>query len=557
MDFRANNEKPNVVQFRMIDNFKLYMPRNTIRGSIKLEAEKHLRKKFKPGIYSGKTANEISKYMFAFYDLRLNKSVKKISKTHFIHFSLLQYDITSNIHTMFHHKGLTQTGVEFWLSKGPLYRKTIGYLIDKMINQLNSPFNITVPSVEAYILFDECFICSEHAITYSIISNEIHYLNNSHKIKIHPVNSKNFIETLPTSESKEYSLKHNYYVDQTTLDISLRNKYIRGRPFEKDWEKHGKILNSAFKQVFGLSYFEFMLDVTDLLIKTGDLDSNESLPLINKELLIKQIAELFKTDKNKINILFEGLILRKSHFQINSRTIWKYKQPYRINKRPFVEIAQRKTVYLTWSNEMLKERLDRLDLDLIFKNLPPEWTDKAILKSTDLLSNKAGVWFEKLVKDNLNKIGIIGDKIKGKIINTSTLCNSKDVGGFDFLGYSPQSNMIIIIECKYIDPGFEPVSYNDDISDFKKKKQGYLVKFDKKVDWAQVNFDKLKNELSARLSYPIPKSCKTIGAAFFTYVLTFAYAFIEKYPCVSFTEFISNYEKENRWYFDKGIFKIN
>lgn len=55
----------------------------------------------------------------------------------------------------------------------------------------------------------------------------------------------------------------------------------------------------------------------------------------------------------------------------------------------------------------------------------------------------------------------------------------------------------------------------------------------------------------------ITDSCCKIGSAFFTYIKTFAFAFIEEYPCVSFTEFLENYEKKHKWYFKKGLTEIN
>jgi hypothetical protein len=134
--------------------------------------------------------------------------------------------------------------------------------------------------------------------------------------------------------------------------------------------------------------------------------------------------------------------------------------------------------------------------------------------------------------------------------------NCIDVGGFDFLGYSSDDNIIVMVECKFINPGFEPKSYYDDLDSFTNSKNGYLKKMDNKVNWIENNFVELKKELSTRLKISIPDTCSTLGTAFFTYIKTFAFAFIEKYPCVSFTEFLDNYEKQQKWYFKSGLKKM-
>ena len=555
MDFLINNEHPNVVLHFPIAGLLLYTPRKTIRAKVRREAEKHLRKKYLPGQYTEKDANSIVQHMFTFYESRINRLIKKISKADLVYFILFQYDNAAKVHSKFQKGLLTNDEHKYWQANGPMYRRTIGYLLDKIVANFTSPFKNDTPPVEAYCTIDECFICCENANKYSLISNEIHYLNDSYEIIIHPPNSEYFITTRETEKSRAYSINHNYYVEQSTRDISLRTIYIDGIPYERDWIEHGNILNQSFLQAFGLTYHETMFTLSDIIVNTREIKKVEDIPLVDKRKFINEIATHFNADNQKIEFLFEGLILRKAQLKQHTRTIWKYKQPYRINKRPFIELLKGNTLYLTWSNEMLKERLDKLDNDFVFKTIPLEWNNNKILKATDLLSNKVGLWFEGQVKLNLNKLGIIGDKIKDKIIKSSVACDAKPIGGFDFFGYCPNSNMIIIIECKYMDSGFEPRSYFDDLMSFKEPRRGYIVKLDRKVNWALSNLDKIKKELTIRLDYKIPENCNKIGAAFFTYVMTFAFAFIENYPCISFTDFLYNYEKEKIWYFEKGIFE--
>lgn len=344
---------------------------------------------------------------------------------------------------------------------------------------------------------------------------------------------------------------------QSTRDAELRQQYTIGKPYESDWIKHGTFLNDAFIEVFGSSYHQYMFLLSDLIINTKPIDDEKDIPLVRKDEFIEGISNQTQINKTQLNRFFEGLTLSKELLERNRRTFFKFKQDYRVGKRPFLEIQKNGETYLSWSNEMLKERLDFLDNDFVFKTLPAEWNHNPISEAVSKMSNDAGIWFEDQVKENFVKVGVIGDHIKDKFCPGKNSLNCLSVGGFDFLGYSSKENMLILIECKFINPGFEPRSYFDDLSSFKDPKKGYVKKLDNKVEWLAENFNKVKRDLSVRLKIKIPVTCNIIGTAFFTYIKTFAFAFIDKYPCVSFTEFFDNYSKEQTWYLKTGLIEIN
>jgi hypothetical protein len=394
MDFSQNAEHPNIIKKINLDKYHLFIPRATIRETIRFEAEIHLRNQYKPGIYKGQKANEIAKYLFDFYNRQLRQTIKIIAIPYFLYYLLLQYDFAAKIHSLYRTDSLKSNDSKYWTENGPLYRRTIGYMIDEMISCMSCMRENDISPVDAYIALDSIFVYSEHAIKYSIISNEIHYLNDSYKIKIHPPNNLYFITSLSTPQSRKYSIRHNHFVNQSSKDNLLRDKYVIGIPFDRDWIKHGEFLNNSFKGVFDLTYTELMYMVTDIIINTNEIKEVEDIPLVQKDSLINDIAKQTKADKVKLELFFNGLILKKEHFVKNSRLIWKYKQHYRINRRPFIEIQKNNEKYLTWSNEMLKERLNFLDNDFIFKTIPQEWNAKSLIKSTSKISNFTGLWFE-------------------------------------------------------------------------------------------------------------------------------------------------------------------
>ena len=79
------------------------------------------------------------------------------------------------------------------------------------------------------------------------------------------------------------------------------------------------------------------------------------------------------------------------------------------------------------------------------------------------------------------------------------MLNCSIVGGFDFLGYSPTDNIIVLIECKYINTGFEPRSYYDDLIAFTNPKNGFIKKLDTRLNWVIKNFSEIKVELEGSL----------------------------------------------------------
>jgi len=556
MDFQLFNQDgvyPNSIE---IGSFSIFAPNQKSRIDLRFEIENYLREKYKPGVYHGDAANEISQYLFSFYNTEFKKNIKRIDNSFFIYYTLFQSDLASRIHNQFRKNELDQNQIKYWEKNGPLFRRTLSYLLDEMILQFEFPDMPNQPFVNSLIDYDRIFLLSEKAIEYSLISNEIYYLNKSYKVRINPEGSELFIESIKTKQSTHYSQLHEYYVNQTTADSLLRDKYINGKPFEQDWIKHGSYLNDSFKATVGLTYHEFMYMLTSICLNTKPIDSENDIPLVRKDEFLYDLSSQFNITKEQINLFFDGLILRKQHLDLNKRSFRKFKQVYRVGKRPFLEICKSDGTFLTWSNEVLKERLNFLDNDFIFKTIPPEWNNRKISLAVNKISNDAGKWFETQVKYNLLKLGFYGEQIKDKITSKKGGLNCIDVGGFDFLGYSSKDNILIMIECKFINPGFEPKSYYDDLDSFTNPKNGYLKKMDSKVNWIENNFSELKSELSSRLKISIPDSCSTIGTAFFTYIKTFAFAFIEKYPCVSFTEFLDNYERHQKWYFKSGLIKI-
>lgn len=539
-----------------IDGRKIYDPNQNSRVELRHECEDYLRKRYKPGIYKGTEANNISKYLFGFYNSKFIEEIQEMDNDYFVYFTLYQYDLATKINKSFRNNQLTTEASSYWKENGPLYRRTLSYLLEGLISNLeisNNPKNTIIKAFESY---DRLFILSEKAIKNSIISNEIFYLNDSYKLRINPIGSETYIETIETVKSRNYSDLHKTYVEQSTRDINLRNKYISGLPYESDWKKHGKFLNESFKEIFDLDYYEAMYLLSDIIKNSKPIECTNDIPLVNKSNFIDDIISQIGIDKDKVHRFFNGLILSKKDLRKNKRSFIKFKQEYRSNRRPFLQFEKQNTTYLTWSTEMLIERLDFLDNDFIFKNIPSEWRKGGINKAVNYISNDAGRWFEKQVKENLLKVGINGDHIKDKFHTGQESLNCKIIGGLDFLGYSNNDNILILIECKYINSGFEPKTYYNDIVSFTDPKNGYISRLDEKVEWIMDNFIYVKRDLSKRMSISIPDSCNTIGISFFTYVKTFAYAFIDNYPCISLTEFMENYEKEKKWYLKTGIIKI-
>ena len=372
-DFEQFNETPLHHCLIDIDGCLLFSPRKTIRVKIRTEAEISLRNRFKPGLYKNPDkANEILKHLFTFYNEKLNQIIPLIYCKEWLVFLLFQYEQSGHINHQFKNQNLSEENYKYWQNNGPLFRQTSDYLVDKFIENSKDVDDNKLDRYNDLILFDEAWICAENAIEYSSISNLTHMLIPDNTIvEILPEGNDIFLEhnILKDSGFEECSKK---YLQRSNLEINIRDKYINGKSYEHDFEKHMKILDIPLKNYLGYSYSEILYLLTDISINTKSITSPSSIPMVNKKNFYKDLSINESFSINNVERLFAALILKKEDLVKHQREIWNYRQPFRVSKRPFVQIPHKGHDVLLWSDRKLKDYLSLLDLDVTFKNFPTE-----------------------------------------------------------------------------------------------------------------------------------------------------------------------------------------
>jgi hypothetical protein len=240
------------------------------------------------------------------------------------------------------------------------------------------------------------------------------------------------------------------------------------------------------------------------------------------------------------------------------REVWKPKQEYRAFRRAFFEMPHTTGTHLAFSRSMALESLNQLVRGVVFRQFPPEWRSAEVDAAVVNLSQQAGKWFEGIVENRLRGIGIIGFKSIQKQIGqkNDVVKIPSEVGEIDFLGYSQNENLLLIVECKMVQGGLEGKFFRDDIKEFVTSSKSYVKKYSRKVRWLRDNASAVTNALNSTRLYSAPVKPLAIATAVITYYPTIAQYFIDEYPCISLTNLILDYQEKGKWPYALGVYSI-
>lgn len=523
---------------------KIYRPKFSSEILIRHEAQRHLFSRFLPGKYTDpKTINEIIQYQFTFYFEKLNNYIKVIAQEDFLHFLLFQYDQSVKVENLYKDRTLKEDEESKWFEIGPVFRRTIKYLAerstllsgDKLHTHSKKPSlegldNLWISaeeSVKLYMLSDQTFTIFPDSSTLEIIDREIHDY---------------FILSL--SESCDLS-------DAVRVDTEFRDRFI-GKPSDSivlNLTEHQVALGDAFHSTIGLSYLETIGTIHKLI--EGSVPSGDGFPVlfIHKQRAINALVKATGASPVALEKAISGFLITKANMEAEGREVWKPKQEYRAYRRGFFEVWHPSGPHICFSKSMASECLLQLISEVVFKKIPPEWSSEEVSKSAEVLSNKAGSWFEDIVFQNLSNIGIIGLKSQKRGIGQGTfrIAIPPDVGEIDFIGYSHVEKLLVLIECKLVRGVTESKFFRDDISDFITKPKSYLTKFNNKVQWVKDNINDVCTALDSEKIFTNRIEIENFKTAIITHYPNIAQCMIKEHPCVSITNFMLDYEKSKSW----------
>ena len=343
--------------------------------------------------------------------------------------------------------------------------------------------------------------------------------------------------------------------DRVRIDTLHRDRFVPALSYETNHVEHDKVLAASFRDTVGVSYEE-ALGVLKLFIEEAQPpDDGFSVPFIHFEPTVNNLSRLSGYPRESIEQVLAGFSISKTNMESEGREVWKPKQEYRALRRGFFEFPHALGKHLTWSKEMARESAMLLMAGVVFKKLPPEWRSDSVNAALEMLSNQAGKWFEKIVQENLEKVNVLGFiSLKDGIGQThQRIPVPPDVGEIDYLGYAPDENLLVVLECKMVHSGLESKYFRDDISEFVTADTAYAKRFRKKFGWVRTNVPSICQALSSIRDFGSPVNPNRVAAAMITLYPTMASCSIDDFPCVTITELMLGYEANGKWPYENGV----
>lgn len=527
-------------------------PRAEIQTDVAEGARAFVLAKFPPGRLTKKEdISLILNAFFEFYSMRLESVLRKVASHEFMEFVLNQYDLASRAWRQTPDEVSVEAclqGFEFILS-----RRSLKFIAERTAIRQSIPefaptgppnlFRYTEEAIMAGFMLAHLYMTSDKAF---------HILPGEMELRLYGAEAPETSFGIPIgfhlTTSEANTLQDVKFSARLARDRNGRKKYFPTESMNFDFQRQSKTLDPSFVESFGCSYLKFLHILANINIHQP---APGSFPVmfyskegLEREIVLNGIGRGFDTAKT----ILAGFTLTSQKMKEEGRQIRLPNQEHRAFRRGYFEFPHATGIHLIWSAIMAEEALDHLVDGVCFKKLPEEWITPATRAALDVLSNEAGLWFEGHVNQNLRALGISGDRCKGRIVRAGVVINiPPDVGQFDFLGYSASENLLIVVESKMVEVGFEARFHRDEISQFVTGRKAHSSQLRRKVDWVANNRDQIVRAFNAQ------GSCPRVGGALVTLYPTYAACRIMDFPCVSLVEFMEDYHARGAWPYTAGV----
>jgi len=529
---------------------KIFRPSIGAELRFRAKQEAYIRVKYAPGEYnSPQEINEILHYIINFLDHELRNIIKKVSSRNFIEFVLMQYDESCKIRSIV--ISLPKDRQERWKKLGPTFRRAIKYIAElATIYQPTSMPTEIIDKKHLLELTESAFICAEQLFEFCAQSDSTFYLfPDETTFEISPPGYENYLSFNVTNgyyqdmrKRVHFDAENNKYIYQLN-EIPTYNVKLQ--------EDH---LNSTLKTYLGFSYSELLACLRGIIDNAKPAERC-FVPFCQAAMIIEQLHNVSGLSEDIIQKIIDGFSLKKDNLEL--RKPFKPKQEYRAMFRSFF-LWQWDTVdHYVWSPRMAQEAYLAICRNAVFGNLPQEWSSSDVEKALSRLNNYAGKWFERTTQEQIVALGyttIAGVKrIRHELQQIEI--PSDGVGEIDIIGYSPKEKLLLIVECKMVKEGFEPIYFRDSLTEFVTNRKSYAVKFRNKVSWIRKNFLKIKKALETEATFPDNLEIENIATIMVTFAPCFAKYFISDFPCIGLTEFVFDYKKLGQYPYELGKYQ--
>lgn len=465
---------------------RLFRPSDQYENEQYQQVKNNVFSEFPSGIYT--KMDDIISICNIIYDTHetiLKESIKKIDTLSLIIFAIEQYEEYAKENSKYYNRQLSENDEKQWLEYPSYSRRGIKYLIEYLCQFYTTITHMDKKNDEAENdeILSHIFISIEEMCSTYIRIDSYKYMY-EHVDLILNENEHTYFSVLQDLDPKN------------KLDIRDEKKeilhFIRGTPYGHNIREHSQVLKSSFHQHLGISYQEIVSYLQNF-IRSMDYSVN----IISKESIVSYLQNTYQISIQQATNIIHGFSVRAINLQ--DRKLFKPKQEHRAYHRGFFEFIVDGIPVLIFSRTMALESLDILINNTCYQKLPEEWRTKEVDLQLTTLSNKAGKWFEKVLKDNIDRTEIKAiHSVKNYQSNGKIIKPPKNVGEIDFIGYIQKSNALFIIEAKNVRFNTEPKLFRDDLSKFIDDKKSYSEKFISKCQWVKENLSIVIDELKSK-----------------------------------------------------------
>jgi hypothetical protein len=494
---------------------------------------------FKPGTYTDKAVIvEIVNLMYKQYYKILDEYLPKVSPHNLVTFLASEYERYGKVSDNHKRKELPEKDDEFWLSYAIHARRGIKHIFELLCRSKLDASKVGSTLDEQEDAISMIFIAAEELVSLYMRSE----------------NYKSFLDqvtlTLDPNEHTYFNVKEDssvkFDIRKSIMDF---DKYVPTPMFLQDMKAHGEILDESFIETLGVSYNDTLGTLQWIIDTYSDKENPESLGTFKWHEAASTMTDAFKISLEQAEKILEGFCL--SHETMQERELYKPKQEYRAYKRAFFKDQYEGVDLVFFSRRMAQECLTLLISDVPFRKLPTEWQSKSVKTALDILSLKAGRWFESVVIQNLETLGITGSS-SVKALNLSATENLRipaEIGEIDFLGFHEKQKLLVIIEIKQVGFATEPRMFLDDLSKFIIGANSYSTKFKKKYNWAIENIESIEKHFSHK--FKLDTNLNSAGYAMITLYPTIVSTKMYDFTCISLTDFMTESHESQAWSFSK------
>ena len=492
-------------------------------------------REFKPGTYCGRDeVNPILKKHFEFYDCRLKIIAPKLACRGSAELLLTQYDESTEILHGDNITSLEQRNA--WARIEPGFRRAIKYLTELFCLAENPGEAKIVRNnrAKADWMLEEALVCAEMLADLSESSNRSHQVfPDDCQLTLNPPGAEHIFNTEVLGKHANFDVR---FGKRIVSDRHVRERYMGSSPqFDIHTDSHAPFLNPAFEAEFGMSYSLFIAGLIAIIDGARPVPSGFPTLFIRRSDLARQLCESGRP-KKAIETMLRGFTVTPSMLREEGRVMWNAKQESRAYRRGFFRFPHPSGGHLAFSRSMAQEALIHLVVGGCYQKLPQEWRVGQVVASMSRLSNAAGRWFERILEENLQKVGFQGGQVKDRLgAGRDFIAIPKEVGDLDYIGWHKERRVLLLVEAKMTNTGIEAQYWRDDIDRFVTRHDSYANQFRRKIKWVQDNHRLIETKLGAPTGTAVEFRMVTLYPCI-------ASEFIDDFRCLCLTELVAEFQ---------------